>query len=227
VDHVLAGSTVVMDLHAPTREFHLSYGYLGAGGPGDLSYDIPRAFGQEMLMWNSPEELQEKGQLTTTAMAYCRQAGYVTYMGEIGEFHGLGVDRGSHPAERLYRGVPEVGYTGITNVMKYLGMIEGELKLPPRQIRVTPELNLRPNHGGLLVSHVGIEDLGTVIPGGTVLGTVLSPYSFEVLDEVVAPFEESLLTATHYHKPFDKVLPGEFVYLVGDNSRTETVEPLR
>jgi predicted deacylase len=226
VRDVFPDSTVIMDLHAPTREFHLSYGYLGKGEPGDLSYDIPRAFGQEMLMWNSPEELVEKGQSSTTAMAYASSQGYVTYGGEIGEFHGLGVDRDQHSAEELYRGVPEVGFTGITNVMKYLGMIEGELKLPPRQIRVTPELNLRPNHGGLLISNVGVEDLGTVIPGGTVLGRVISPYSFEVLDEIVAPFEESILTACHYQKPFDKVLPGEFVYLVGDNKRTEEVPPL-
>jgi len=226
VDNVFPGSTVIMDLHAPTRDFHLSYGYYGSGQPGDMSFDIPRVFGQEMLMWNSPEELKEKGQTTSTAMAYSRSAGFLTYMGEMGEFFGLGVDRDSHSPEELYRGVPEIAVTGITNVMKYLGMIEGELKLPPRQIRVTPELNLRPNHGGLLISNVGIEDLGTVIPGGTVLGTVVSPYSFKVLDEIVAPFEQKHLTACHYQKPFAKVLPGEFVYILGDNSRVEAVPPI-
>jgi predicted deacylase len=221
---VLPGSTVVMDLHGPTRDFHLTYGYLGAGQKGDLSYDVARAFGQEMLIWNSADELKEKGQTTSTAMAYANLAGYVAYGGEIGEFFGLGMDRETHSAEELHREPAELGFTGITNVMKLLGMIEGDLKLPPHQMSVTPELNLRPKHGGLLISNVQREDLGTTIPGGTVLGTVISPYSFKVLDEIVAPFEENILIACHYQKPFAKVLPGEFVYLVGDMSRCEVLD---
>lgn len=222
-DHVWPGATVVMDLHGPTRDFHLSYGYIGEGQRGDLSYDVSRVFGHEMLVWNSPEDLKEKGQTTSTAQAAARLGGFVCYGGEIGEFFGLGIDRGDHPAERLHRGVPELGFTGITNVMKHLGMIEGEPKLPPRQIRVTPELNLRPNHGGLLQSHVSRETLGTVVPKGTVLGTLLSPYSFKVIEEIVAPFDESLLIATQHQQPFTKVHPGEFVFIVADNARTQVL----
>jgi len=215
---------VVMDLHGPTPDLHLSYGYVGDGGPDDLDYQVSRAFGQEMLVWNSPDDLKEKGQTTSTAKAAARSGGFAAYGGEIGEFYGLGIDREKYTEEELFRGVPELGFTGITNVMKHLGMIEGEIKRPPRQIRVTPELNLRPSHGGLLRSNMSIQDLGTVIPGGTLLGTVVSPYTFQVLEELVAPFKENVLIATHHKQPFSKVVPGEFVYIVGDNDRTEILD---
>jgi uncharacterized protein len=219
---VLPGSTVVMDLHGPTREFQLSYGYLGQGKPGDLDYDLARAFGQELLVWNNKEALEEKRQTTSTAKAAVRLAGMVAVGGELGEFYGLPDYRAADP-EGAHREPTEIGFTGITNVLKHLKMTDGEIKLPPRQIAVTPELNLRPKHGGLLISNMTIADLGTVVPKGTVLGTLVSPYSFEVLDEIEAPFEESLLLAANYGKPFTKVLPGEFVYIVADNSLTEVV----
>jgi predicted deacylase len=215
------GATVIMDLHGPTPDLHLSYGYLGAGQAGDLDYDVARVFGQEMLAWNSLEALREKNQTTSTAKAAARLVGLASYSGEEGDFHGLGIDRGSAPEGSLFRSGPEIGSTGVTNVMKHLGMIEGEPVLPKRQISVTPELNLRPNHGGLLVTHVGIDDLGTVLPKGTPLGTVLSAHSFAVLDEIVAPFDETLLIATSHHKPWTKVHPGEFTYIVADNKLTE------
>jgi predicted deacylase len=224
VTAVYPGATVIMDLHGPTRDFHLSYGYVGMGGPGDVEYDLSLAYGQEMLVWNSPADLAEKGQTSTTSRTSARRAGLITYGGEQGEFFGLGLDRANHRADELYRGIPEIGVTGITNALKFLGMLDGDLVLPPTQVRVTPELNLRPAHGGLLVSHVGKQDLGTVIPGGTVLGTVISPYSFATLDEIVAPFEQSLLIAGYHQKPFSKVLPGEFVYIVADNARTEVLD---
>ena len=218
---VFPGSTVVMDLHGPTPDLHLSYGYLGAGRSGDLDYDIARVFGQEMLVWNSPEALKEKNQVTTTAMASARISGFAAYGGEEGEFFGLGADRPKSGPNPLHRDATEIGFTGITNVMKHLDMIEGDLVRPQRQIAVTPELNLRPKHGGLLISHVGIEDLGTVLAKGTPLGTVVSPFSFEVIDEIVAPFDKSLLIATNFHKPWTKVHPGEFTYLVADDALTE------
>jgi len=221
---VFPEATVVIDLHGSTNSLTLSYGYLNAGGPGDLAYDISRVFGHELLVLSTPEELAEKRQTSGTSRAYCESVGIASYSCEIGEFYGLEADRSSRGDGDLYRGVPEGGVTGVTNVMKHLGMIEGELKLPPRQISIRPELNLRPSHGGLLVTNFGVEALGTVVPKGTVLGTVVSPYSFETLEEIVAPFEQSLLTATTAGQPFTKVLPGEFGYIVADEANT-TVLP--
>jgi uncharacterized protein len=223
---VFPDSTVVMDLHGSTNSLALSYGYVNGGGPGDLAYDISRVFGHELLVFSTPEELAEKRQTSGTSRAYLEGIGVAAYSCEIGEFYGLEADRKSTPDGELYRGVPEGGVTGVTNVMKHLKMIDGEPKLPPTQVSIRPELNLRPSHGGLLVTNYGVEALGTSVAKGTVLGTVVSPYTFEVLEEIEAPFDESLLIATTPQQPFTKVLPGEFGYIVADAKNTEVLPAL-
>lgn len=219
---VLPDSAAVLDLHGPTAEMHASYGYLGTGSPGERDYDIARAFGQEILVWNSAAELAEKGQTTGTAMAAARLSGYAAYGGEIGEFFGTGNARESLPEQELHREPAEIGFVGVTNVMKYLRMLDGECSRPSLQISATPELNLRPDHGGLLASNVTVRDIGTVVPKGTVLGSVVSPYSFSTLQELTAPFAETLILGAH-HRPLSKVLPGEYGYIVADHARTEVL----
>lgn len=218
--HAVPGAAAVIDLHGFTPKLALSYGYLGAGQRGDVDYDISRAFGHEILVYSTPEEIAEKRQ-QGTSKSWLRSIDIPAYSCEIGEFYGLETERGRHPAERLVRGVPEVGVTGVTNAMKRLGMLDGEIVRPTAQITVQPELNLRPSHGGVVVSNFGVEDLGRVVPEGTVLGTVLSPYTFKELETIRAPFKENLLIATLYHKPFTQVNPGEYGFIVSDWSKTQ------
>jgi uncharacterized protein len=220
---VIGGATAVIDLHSCTPSLDLAYGYLGPGGPGSLDYEISRAFGHELLVEPTPDELVAKRQTSGTSKVFVRSLGIAAYSCEIGEFFGLERERAARPAAELHRGVPEVGVTGIKNVMCLLEMIEGELRRPSIQLRVRPELNLRPTHGGLLVSEFGKEAIGTVIPKGTVLGTVISPYSLEVVEEIVAPFEQNVVLATLARKPFAKVLPGEFAFIVADDEETQVL----
>jgi predicted deacylase len=219
---ILPGSTVVMDLHGSTTEMHASYGYLGIGHTGDLDYDVARVFGQAILAWNSTAELEEKKQTTGTAMAAARIGGYAAYGGEIGEFFGLATNGHDSNPDELHQLPHEIGFTGVTNVMKHLGMLKGDVMAPRRQISVTPELNLRPTHGGLLESKLTARDIGTVVPKGTLLGSVVSPYSFKLLEEIRAPFEASFILGAH-HQPLTKVLPGEYGYIVADDARTEVL----
>jgi predicted deacylase len=221
-DLALDGARAVLDLHGSTSEMHASYGYLGIGGHGDADYDLARTFGQEILAWNSTAELAEKRQTTGTAMAAARAGGHLAYGGEIGEFFGLELERHSRTPEELHRTPAEIGFTGVTNVMKFLGMLEGDPILPRVQVSVTPEFNLRPDHGGLLLSNMKASDVGTVVPRATLLGTVISPYSFKVLQEITAPFDETLLLGVH-HQRLSKVLPGEYGYIVADSSRTQVL----
>lgn len=216
---VFPGAAAVIDLHGCTNNLALAYGYIGIGKEGDVDYDISRAFGHEILVYNAPEEIAEKRQ-QGTSKSWLRSIGIPAYSCEIGEFHGLETERGEFPPEKLFRGVPEVGVTGVTNIMKYLGMLDGEVVRPRVQIVVQPELNLRPSHGGLLLSNFGIEDLGRVLPKGTALGTLISPYTFGELEVITAPFDQNLLIGTMFLDPFTKVNPGDFGYLVADWSRT-------
>jgi hypothetical protein len=106
------------------------------------------------------------------------------------------------------------GLQGIHNVMKHLGMLPGEPVLPSRQTVVTHMAVIRPRYGGLLYPGVGMEDIGRVVPGGTLLGTVISPYTFETLEEIWAPFDRSLMILLR--GAITKVHPGDYAYMVAE-----------
>jgi uncharacterized protein len=219
---VVVGADAVIDLHASPSYRVISYGYLGSGSPGNLGYDISRVYGQPLLVRSTEPELVEKRQVTGTSRAWLAAEGIPSYSSETGVFYGLEDEREGVP--RLKRGVPEVGVVGVTNVMKYLGMLEGKPELPARQVVVHPELNLRPSHGGLLISRMDVDAVGRVLPGGTELGVVLSPYSFQPLETITAPFERSLVLAATFAKPFTKVNPGDLAFIVADWDNSEVLE---
>ena len=87
----------------------------------------------------------------------------------------------------------EHGVRGVINVMKQLGMLDGDVVRPPRQTIVTEMAVIRPRFGGMLYPEVGLDQLGKEVRGGTLLGRVLSPYTFETLEEIRAPFERGYL----------------------------------
>lgn len=209
---ILPGSDWVIDMHASSSALALAYTYYGKLNEKEI--ELSRVFGHEILVKPKAAEIDEKMQWTTSK-AYLQKAGIPSFSVEIGDFPGLWTQRDDKRAQP-HRTVPEVGVTGITNVMKHLGMLEGEPTVPRRQLVVEQELNLRPSHGGLLITEKTVQDLGTVVPKGEVLGRVISPYSFEILDTIVAPFDETLIIAVTPDKPFKKVLPGEYGYIVAD-----------
>ena len=65
-------------------------------------------------------------------------------------------------------------------------MIAGEPIVPETQTIVRKMAVIRPHFGGLLYPNIKLEDIGTIIPGGTLLGSVISPYTFETLEEIRA-----------------------------------------
>jgi predicted deacylase len=145
--------------------------------------------------------------------------------------------------EILYRGAPEVtpgsfvrhaigqgvpaSYSngdvqGIENVMRHLGMIEGEVVLPDRQlITQPPRLDLRPRHGGIVFPEFSLEQYpDQIVPEGTLLGRVISPYTLEELDRMVAPFEAAVLFWYEGRRPCQA---GDYGYVVAALDGVERV----
>ncbi len=108
----------------------------------------------------------------------------------------------------------ERGLRGIWNVMKYLEMIPGEPIVPQKQTVVTEMRVIRPHFGGLLYPGVKFPDIGTIVPRDTLLGTVISPYTFEVLEEIRTPFERGLMILLR--PTITKVHPGDYAYMVAN-----------
>lgn len=108
----------------------------------------------------------------------------------------------------------ERGVRGVFNVMKYLKMIEGQPELPASQTVVKEMAVIRPRTGGVLYPEVHLDQLGQIVPGGTVLGRVISPYTFEELEVITAPFEKSLMILLR--GAISRVNPGDYAYMVAN-----------
>jgi hypothetical protein len=210
----------VVDMHAggPTRA--IAYGYVSRSKPGEIGYELSLAFGHTILIRQTDRELSEKRQGAGTSSAWLREIGVASYSCEIGSFYGLFDERDARTSDPII-GVPEIGVRGARNLMMMLGMLPGTPTVPARRVIVQPELNLRPSHGGLLVSELDETAVGQLVPEGTILGTVISPYTFDVVDTLRAPFEQTLILAATYRKPYSKVNPGEIGYIVADWALTE------
>lgn len=103
------------------------------------------------------------------------------------------------------------GLQGAVNVMRHLGMLEGEPVLPETQITVTEMAVIRPKYGGALYPEVHLDRLGEVMPGGTVLGRVISPYTFEELEVLKAPFDRNYMILLR--GAIARTNPGDFGFM--------------
>lgn len=111
------------------------------------------------------------------------------------------------------------GVRGALNVTRHLGMVSGEVFHTPRQRIITDLRVLAPKNGGILLSEYQPERLGEQVPGGSVLGRVISPYTFDELEVITAPFEQTLLVLT---RPlYSNVSPGDYGFMVADAAAAE------
>src|SRR5690606_5995918 len=106
---------------------------------------------------------------------------------------------------------------GLFNMLRTLGVLPGDPEPPPPQTVLREIAILRPRAGGLLIPEV--REPGRVLAGGTPLGRVVCPYTFEELEVLRAPFERSVTVLTHM--TVDKVQPGDYGYMIGNLATAE------
>jgi predicted deacylase len=106
------------------------------------------------------------------------------------------------------------GIEGSFNVLKYLGMIEGEPQVPTQQTVVKEMAVIRPRAGGVLYPGVKLDQLGDVVARGTILGRVINPYTFEELEVIEAPFARNLMILLR--GSITRVNPGDYAYMVAN-----------
>ena len=114
----------------------------------------------------------------------------------------------------LDEGYFEKAYQDLLNMLRVVEVVKGKPDLSRARIVVKKGSSLRPKHGGTFEPVCGAEIIGTSVRKGTVLGRVVSPYSFEVLDEIVAPFDKTEIMQVRNR--ISKVHPGEYAYIIGD-----------
>lgn len=111
---------------------------------------------------------------------------------------------------------------GNFNIMKKLGMLEGNPVLPKVQYMAVERPLMRPKNGGLFYPLCGPEFLNKSVPKGTVMAQVRSPLTLEVIEELVAPCEETVFL--NIRAFMTKVHPGDYAYILCNKANAERIE---
>jgi len=106
---------------------------------------------------------------------------------------------------------------GVLNMLRHLGAIPGDIKPAPKQVVVDEIAGIRPTQGGWLEPLS--PPLGEVIEKGQLLGRVVSPYTFETLEEIPTPFERGIMILSHLSR--NLVESGDYGFMVGNLVRAK------
>jgi len=150
------------------------------GAVGEIrerSLELARSFGTVMVHDN---------ELGGSAVAYANKLGKPAFNVETAGVY-LGPD-----ATRYY---VEKAVSGFVNLLRSLGMIEGPVAKPPRQLFFTPaeRMEANPTRGGYLESYYERpSDLGKPVTAGQKLGELIDMRTFEVVEELTSPVDGCL-----------------------------------
>ena len=158
--------------------------------------DFGRSIGSRVLYAGSPH----KGSVSDCL----RQAGLHTMVVETG-----GGPTGGEP-------YIQKAIAGVANVLRAIGMLDGEVLVRSDQLIVSELKIIRPHEGGLLISSVGLEELGEVVSGTHELGRILHTQTFQELEVLVTPFEKSVFILVR--AGFSPVGSGDIAYILGNAS---------
>jgi predicted deacylase len=193
---------VLLDFHgeAPNRRNYIYYPYLRAMETQDQEEiqrykDYILNLGTDLIV---KIKSTGKGSITNQMNGL----GKVGIEVEISDFYGFGEDRSS-----LKRSATEIGLTCVTNTMKKMGMIDGKPKLPSRQVMLDDYAQVAPANGGLMRSEVSRRDLGRILRGGDLIARVFDAFTLEEIEQLKAPFDETMLLAVKEGTPFYHVEP--------------------
>ena len=190
---------VHIDLHSGTDRPTVDYVYIW----NDEA--LSRSFGSSVLYRPQPMREGTTFNGTTTTVTIKRR----NIPAVVVELGGGIVDQ---------RPYVERGLNGVLNMLRHLQVIEGEPTPPPKQIVVGAIKTIRPTRAGLLETLA--PPLGEMIKKGELLGRVVSPYTFEVLEEIPTPFDAGVMILSHLSR--NLVESGDFAYMVGDMHGAES-----
>lgn len=103
--------------------------------------------------------------------------------------------------------------SALERILGYCGMLGSVPEPSPDQVEIDKVQILRPHHGGMLISRLTLDDLGSALPGGTEVATIVSPQTLEPLERLVAPFDPSYVILAR--EGFTPASPGDFGFIFG------------
>lgn len=168
----------VIDLHTASSNYLLHVVY-GAGD--EASRKLAEVFGLELLLEEEVDQKLKEARFQGKLRNVLNAQGIPAITPELGGANCI------EPANVA------LGVRGVTNVMKHLGMLPGEV-IPPER----PQITLHGSHldhvvvtrGGLWIPQVKV---GNQVSKGEVLGHVYSLHTFEIAETIVAPYNGYVL----------------------------------
>jgi len=103
------------------------------------------------------------------------------------------------------------GVAGLVNMLRTLRMLDGAPASPPLQVVMSGITIVRPTMGGFI--EIAHPPLGERIAAGALLGRIVSPYTFETLEEIRNPAGDGWMVLSHLTR--NLVQPGTYGFMVG------------
>jgi predicted deacylase len=130
--------------------------------------------------------------------------------GIVAEVGGLGF------GETQERDWLETNVRGTLGVMRHLGMLEGEPERMTRILRIGDYWRVSPRVGGYLEPTIGLDRQFTEFATGELMARVVSPLTFEIVDELRSPGRGTLF----YSCRSTMVRPGGWAFGVADMEKS-------
>ncbi len=194
-EHFIKNSDVIFDLHSEpdTMNIRCFYSAKPVDAYGEQALALSKASGSPIIFTTKAIG----GSLGETA----QNLGILAVMPETG---------GPLPgAEGL---MPEA-QSEILNMLRHLQVIPGTIETPSVQVIVDTLTHLRAPMGGLFRPVKGFEITGAMVPGGELLGVMVSPFTGEQLAELRSPYAESWILMARGRT--SRVHPGDPLYIIG------------
>lgn len=158
---------------------------------------LSRAFGSPVLYL--PDETRQGTLFSGTIGTVAIEHGIPVVTVELG---------GGTVEQRRYI---EQGVSGLLNVLRYAGTLDGDVVYPQEQTVVREIVTLRPFHGGVLWPEA--TELGARLRRDAVLGRIVDPLSMDDVEVMRCPFDVGVLILAHLTP--NVVQPGDYGYMIG------------
>lgn len=103
--------------------------------------------------------------------------------------------------------------TALERILGYCGMLSEAPEPVPGQVEIDKVQIVRPHYGGMLISHITLEDLGSALPAGMDVATIVSPQTLETLETLRTPFDPSYVILAR--EGFTPASPGDYGFIFG------------
>ena len=112
----------------------------------------------------------------------------------------------------------DLNQKGVVNVMRHLGMLPGAPELPSKFLDYTVNHRVDPSKGGLLIPEHEPDHILREVKKGEVLARIVSPYTFEEIEKLVAPCDGVLNLVPRTYM----VRPGDWAFFVADTTAPDS-----